>query len=943
MADQELVGREHELSVLREAFEHALGGVPRACFVTGAVGVGKSAVLEAAVAQAEALGFAVASGRAGELSRYVPFGVLVEALASRPGADDADIGALRRLTSSASATGDTNDIASEWRFQMFAALLEAVELRSATQPLLLAVDDLSQADTGSVAALELILAHVVARPLVVVATFRTPLLDRSVEALLEGQDGRPGTTRLDLEPLPDDAVLQLAERLLRARVGPSLRSRLAGAGGNPLLVCEYIRAAQQEGLIELADGGAHLLQEDQPLGAVPVIARRLGFLPENVLQTVRVAAVAGHPVLPDTLALIQDRPVSDVVGECEIAIRADVLAEAGDGRLVFRHDLLREVVYEHLAPSVRTALHRHYTRVLRATNGEAAAVAHHLRRGARRGDHDAVAWLRRAAAEESRRDPSLAADLLGHAVQLARFPADAEAELRTELAALLVWSNVEQAEVEARTALDLAGDPSIRAGARAALIRSLSQRASWQQLAPEVAAFAADPAAPSRDRLRALADTVVFRGWSGDPDGAQMQGQQAFAQALAEGDAVATVCAQAGLAGVLVARGRLGEALEGGRAAVRRSQLSGDDDARRRHAQIPLALILQECDRFDEEAEVIVDGRSTGTHLGTWHLPLYHFLEGARLYLSGGGWDDATAEIEAGFSLAQQTGITSANPWGHALLALMASQRGDIAAARGQLAAGEAALMSGGGRYGAEWVALASAALSELVGDPRSAMSTLAMFWDIGESLKLTFHRRLLAPVLAGLASRSGDSARVQAVAEQMTELADANDVQGLRATARLCAALAGSDERLARDAVELARTDGRPLERALVFETAAGLLAPGDPASAAATLSAAADLYASLGAAASTRRCESALRRLGVRVPRRRGPDRPAEGWGSLTSTELRVADLVAEGLSNAEVAAELHISRYTVETHVKHIYAKLAVRSRVRLARVVHEHRSR
>jgi DNA-binding CsgD family transcriptional regulator len=69
---------------------------------------------------------------------------------------------------------------------------------------------------------------------------------------------------------------------------------------------------------------------------------------------------------------------------------------------------------------------------------------------------------------------------------------------------------------------------------------------------------------------------------------------------------------------------------------------------------------------------------------------------------------------------------------------------------------------------------------------------------------------------------------------------------------------------------------------------------------------------------------------RRGVRGARRR----PASGWASLTATELQVARLAAEGLTNPQIAQRLFISRYTVETHLKHVFAKLSLTSRVQLA---------
>jgi DNA-binding CsgD family transcriptional regulator len=65
----------------------------------------------------------------------------------------------------------------------------------------------------------------------------------------------------------------------------------------------------------------------------------------------------------------------------------------------------------------------------------------------------------------------------------------------------------------------------------------------------------------------------------------------------------------------------------------------------------------------------------------------------------------------------------------------------------------------------------------------------------------------------------------------------------------------------------------------------------------------------------------------------------RPTFGWASLTETDRRIADLVAEGLTNREVAKTIFVSRHTVDTHLRHIFCKLNIGSRVQLARLVVE----
>jgi DNA-binding NarL/FixJ family response regulator len=134
----------------------------------------------------------------------------------------------------------------------------------------------------------------------------------------------------------------------------------------------------------------------------------------------------------------------------------------------------------------------------------------------------------------------------------------------------------------------------------------------------------------------------------------------------------------------------------------------------------------------------------------------------------------------------------------------------------------------------------------------------------------------------------------------------------------------------------EAYRSGGVPLLAGQAGEEAAVLLArAGEVTAARAALTEAVRAYLALGAAWDVRRADARLRRCGVR----RGPHtvrrRPTAGWEALTPTEERVAALVARGRSNPEIAAEMLLSRRTVQAHVSNILAKLGYASRLEIAR--------
>jgi DNA-binding CsgD family transcriptional regulator len=99
--------------------------------------------------------------------------------------------------------------------------------------------------------------------------------------------------------------------------------------------------------------------------------------------------------------------------------------------------------------------------------------------------------------------------------------------------------------------------------------------------------------------------------------------------------------------------------------------------------------------------------------------------------------------------------------------------------------------------------------------------------------------------------------------------------------------------------------------------------------------------LYTDAGATWDASRVGARMRGHGVRR-RLLTPARPPIGWKSLTASELTVAQLVGQGLTNRDVAARLFVSPHTVSSHLRHVFTKLGVNSRVELARLLSEQSS-
>ena len=198
------------------------------------------------------------------------------------------------------------------------------------------------------------------------------------------------------------------------------------------------------------------------------------------------------------------------------------------------------------------------------------------------------------------------------------------------------------------------------------------------------------------------------------------------------------------------------------------------------------------------------------------------------------------------------------------------------------------------------------------------------------------------AVLLVGGALADGDRIKATQLADATQRLAVSSGEDGDKA-----AAAEHARGLITQDPLALERAADRysgELARAGALEDAGNAWAGrGNHGNAEARLREAHALYEGLGAPDKMARVRSGLRAVGIRLRHWRHPNGPAYGWGSLTGTERRITDLVAQGLSNREVAGQSFLSTHTVAFHLRHIFWKLGITARVQLMRMVAEQNAR
>lgn len=893
-----LIGRTAERAVLDRLVLSAARGSGAVVFVEGEAGIGKSRLVQSVVEAAGRRDFSCLVGAARPLETTRPFGAVAEALGVRRGSPDP-----RRAELAALMSGERK---SDVRYEVLEAALELIEVESRSASTLIVLEDLHWADESTCLVLRALLQRVALLPVLVVVSLRpaprTAELDLVLAEALES-----GAQVLQLGPLAPAEVLEL----VRAESGrdADLESVAGKAGGNPLWVVEIARSVSADGSLPDSFGS--------------LVLRRLRYLPDTTLATLRVAAVLGDVFSLVDLSTVTGCRAVDLVEDLRPAVGSRLLREESSN-LAFRHQLVYDAIYHDIPEAGRVALHREVARVLADAGAPVTQVAAHVLRGATPGDAQAAAWLRAAAREALPRAPEVGVELLQRARLL--LPSD---DLAVELAeALLRSGRVADCAALAEEILKRPHSSPSSAALRLLLVEALSLQNRGPELVAQADAALASPDLSEAERALVLAQAAYGRTFSNDVPGGEHSARAAVTLAERAGAAGMRVWSLTTLSFAVKTQARYAEAVDLTRRAV---EIATDSvEGRLRHPYFFLGMALADADDLVSARQAYNSAVAECTALGSsWILPDIQQLTG-ELHFELGAWDDALVEFEAGLHAAAARGNRVAVTQSTGYQALILAGRGDLRAADALLGG-----LSEGRTYGVEVAALARAVVAENRGDLVGAFHYLLSAWlDDLDGQVLRFLRQL-GPPLARLGVVVGRPDVAASVADSLEEtVALASDVVSVQAAALRCRGLADRDRGALLQAVDLARSSPRVLDRAATFEDAAALTGP--PA-AQPLLVEALDIYEAVGASVWAGRVRASLRAMGVRVGVRRERQRPATGWASLTETELAVARLVAEGLTNREAAGRLFVSPHTVNTHLRHIFGKLGVSSRSALTAAV------
>ena len=958
------VGRAGELDALEELLEELDGGAPRAIELVGEPGIGKTRLLSELAALAEARGHLVLTGSAAELERELPFSIFVHALdeyvesldRNLLSALDDDVQAeLAHVLPSLSALAAGRAVAPQHeRYRSHRAVRALLEQLAQTRPLVLVLDDFHWADPASFELLGALLRRPPAAAVLTAMALRPRQTPERLAAALARADRAAALTRVELGALTLDETRELlGERVDAARAALLYQE----SGGNPFYLEQLVRSPDPAGRAALPPTEPALTGLEVPPAVAASLSEELALLSDNARRVLAGASVAGDPFEPELAAAAAATSEAAAMHAVDELLQLDLVATTDvPRRFRFRHPLVRRAVYETTAAGWRLGAHERCADALAARGATAVARAHHVERFARDGDIAAAAVLRDAGETAARLAPESAARWFGGALRLLPQTApreDCVALLLARAGALAAAGHFEDSHEALLEAIVIvpAEATALRTTVATACAGAERFLGRYEQAHTRlVGALRVLPEPASVETVELLIELTLNEFYRSRYDKMQHWALRAVSAAKLLGDPAlaAAALAMPALAAAMTGSTERARSLRSEAAALV-DELPDDDLSLRPEAASWLAAAEIYLDLYAEAdvhaSRALTLARASGR--GDPLFRLYPILP--RVWYARGKLAEAAELLDGAIEAERLLGSPPAlagNLFNRSVVALAAGDL-DLALATAEEGVELARALDEG--FVRAWAALRLAGVLVEIGEPARAVELL-LGGAGGEGLTRipggwrAYGLELLTRCRLALGRRE-EAERAAHAAE--TEAAAAGLPLAAAWAGRAAAAVAlhaGDHARAAERALasaDAAERIGAPIEAGLSRMLAGRALADGAERERAVTeLQYAAAQLAACGALRYRDEAERELGRLGRRTYRRTRPGKPGgTGIDSLTERELQVARLVVDRKTNPEIAAELFLSQKTVETHLRNIFRKIGVASRVELARAVEQ----
>jgi DNA-binding CsgD family transcriptional regulator len=922
------VGRDAEARKISR-FLAELSAGPRVLLIEGEAGIGKTTLLEDGRKEALCAGMTVLSAGPIESETPLAFAGLADLLDTVPAAVIDGLPAPQRHAIRQAVLRAERQYQPVDARTTSTAVLALFRGLPQKPPVVVAVDDLPWLDAPSARVLSFVLRRLRHEQVGLLATVRR---DWSADLPRLATDSIPAerVDRLKLGPLSLGAIRELLSAQTPALCpGRTLLLRLYEAsGGNPLFALELAARARACGSPELING------LDVPGSLRRLVAGRLTGLSRRIRDVLLVSALAAEPALPVICAAA--RQPATAHADLEAGAQAGLLVYA-EGHVAFVHPLMRSVVINLARAADRRAAHRRLAGVARSTETR----ARHRAMGAE-GPDEAIAGEAEAAARMAacRGARETAGDLAELAVTLTPLDQPERRRFRFVLAAEQRFEESDPARACSLLESAIAAEPP--GPARADLQRRLARYRRFCG-APVVSWSAAleraldEAEGDTVARAIIMMDQTVAASIAGDFPAAIRSAGLILELAERAGDKAleAQSCARLALATFLhdgtLRHDLISRALAGPEQPARLSI-----DLRPRFAA---GLILHLTDDLDGARILYQQEHEAATAQGVRAGLAMLLWAQAENESWAGDWPRAEHLAAEGYRLAEDSGSPEAMAFTAASQGVMQAYRGRIDASRSD--AGHAAKLAThlGMPLLATFAARAFGIASLSIGDAREAHEQLAPF--AATTLALGIEEpalcRLLADEIEAL-TRLGELDAAEALLGPFeSRSAQLGRKWGMAASIRCRGLLLAARGPLtaAEEAIEAAVAMHQRLP--MPFEEARTLLAAGEihrrarhKHRACGPLQTALAIFEQLGAPLWQRRARDELARGG-------GQATPQGERLVLTVAEQRVADLVANGRTNPEIATELFMGQRTVEAHLSRVFRKLGVRSRTELCRAL------